>query len=333
MAFPKTVLSFTVGTADVTPQGPLAAGTAGDDAATCLVFHLEAPVGDSIYRLEIVRGDGVYDMTEPLTPADDAVIRFDIPAAWTAAGTAAVRLVELTAEDGREVRRHYYPPVLLTFAYRDEGIPGDAPLCWQTMLTRAEAMLEAASAHAHDAAQITYDSSEQFLGGETVAEALNAASDCILQLSQGKAEYTHCHDADEIVYGGTLDAATVSEALERLAVSGGGGTGATTETSGNWTWQTWENGRAEAWAVLYSQDGRVSENGKRCSVVFTLPAAVAALFSYGTAVLAQYSEGVLMDAVVTSAYLSGTGELTVSVMTFDEEIYAYDFNVTVYLRK
>ena len=181
MAFPQTVLQLTVADGTVTPQGPLAAGTAGDDAATRLNFYFETSTPGSVYRLEIVRGDGVYDLTAPLmlTP-DSPELNFDIPATWTAAGTAAVRLVELTVENGEETQRRYYPPILLTFAYRDEGVPmNDAPLLWQSLLARAEATLNTASAAATaataDAAAATADAAAARAAAEQAAMNGNAA--------------------------------------------------------------------------------------------------------------------------------------------------------------
>lgn len=184
MAFPQTVLQLTVADGTVTPQGPLAAGTAGDDAATRLNFYFETSTPGSVYRLEIVRGDGVYDLTAPLmlTP-DSPELNFDIPATWTAAGTAAVRLVELTVENGEETQRRYYPPILLTFAYRDEGVPmNDAPLLWQSLLARAEATLNtaqaAATAATADAAAARAAAEQAAMNGNAAERAEAAAAYC-----------------------------------------------------------------------------------------------------------------------------------------------------------
>ena len=184
MAFPQTVLQLTVADGTVTPQGPLAAGTAGDDAATRLNFYFETSTPGSVYRLEIVRGDGVYDLTAPLTLTPDSPeLNFDIPATWTAAGTAAVRLVELTVENGEETQRRYYPPILLTFAYRDEGVPmNDAPLLWQSLLARAEATLNTASAAATaataDAAAARAAAEQAAMNGNAAERAEAAAAYC-----------------------------------------------------------------------------------------------------------------------------------------------------------
>ncbi len=139
------IIQLTVADAAVTPTGPHAAGTAGDECATRLNLYFTAPALDSRYRLEIVRGDGVYDITEPLTLPGEPELNFDIPSSWTAAGTAAVRLVEFTDDNGVETARRYYPPFFLQFAYRDEGVAGHpTPLYWQALLTRAEEAVQTA---------------------------------------------------------------------------------------------------------------------------------------------------------------------------------------------
>ncbi len=159
MSFPAYIHQLTVTDTAVTPTGPLACGTAGDECATRLNFYFESPSLDSVYRLEVVCGDGSYDITDTLPLGEDGpVVDFYIPAAWTAAGVAAMRLVEYAVTDGVETARRYFPPVLLQFAYRDEGVqPTEAPLQWQQLLTRAEAVLgeagETAAAAAVSAAQ------------------------------------------------------------------------------------------------------------------------------------------------------------------------------------
>lgn len=157
MAFPVFTHQLTVTASEVTPRGPLSCGTDGDKCATRLNFYFEAPDPNSVYRLEIVRGDGVYDITEPLSlRTDGPELNFDIPAVWTAAGTAVLRLVECVVADGDETHRRYYPPILLAFACRDEGVPmGDAPLRWQELLTRAEKVMNEAAAAAGVAVNVS----------------------------------------------------------------------------------------------------------------------------------------------------------------------------------
>ncbi len=147
MAFPIYEHRLTVTKETVSPNGPLLCGTAGDACATRLRFGFAATdAADYDYRLEIVTGGGAYDITDRLPVEDDEIV-YDIPAAWTAAGEASVRLVQFAEQDGTEVARHYFPPVTLQFAYRDEGNGTQvAALQWQDHLTRAEAMLDELSA-------------------------------------------------------------------------------------------------------------------------------------------------------------------------------------------
>ena len=131
---------LTVQDTAITPRGPLPCGTEGDDKVAQLTF---AGLAEGYtYRLELVTGAGQYDITAPLAVADGTAT-WDIPTAWTAAGTAALRLIRLEINGGNEVSRFYYPPVLLRFDYRDEGSGGvtAAPL-WQEYLTRAEQAMD-----------------------------------------------------------------------------------------------------------------------------------------------------------------------------------------------
>lgn len=145
MALPIYEHRVTVTEETVSPRGPLMCGTAGDACAARLRFEFASAFADAAdysYRLEIVTGSGAYDITDRLTLADNEIV-FDIPAAWTAAGLAAVRLVQFAEQDGTETARRYFPPVALQFAYRDEGSGAvTAALQWQEYLTRAEALLD-----------------------------------------------------------------------------------------------------------------------------------------------------------------------------------------------
>ncbi len=145
---------ITVSEGSVYPQGPLKSGIDGDHHAARLVF---SPLDeDYAYRLEVVTGAGGYDIT-PLLPLEKETAVFSLPCSWTAAGIAAVRLVQIAQENGEEVVRRHYPPVLLQFEHRDEGCGGviAAPL-WQEYLTHAEqvmAMQHTLTAQATKAAQ------------------------------------------------------------------------------------------------------------------------------------------------------------------------------------
>lgn len=178
---------LTVSDTAVTPGGPLPCGTAGDRNAARLRFRLEAAdAADYEYRLEAVGGDGAYDLTDRL-PLTDGELSFDVPSPWTAAGVAAVRLVRYRTADGEQTARQYYPPVLLQFAYRDEGVqPMTAPLQWQELITRAEAALNEAAAAAEHAST-------------TADEAQTAAEDARAAAVQAEASATDCNEVrDEV---------------------------------------------------------------------------------------------------------------------------------------
>lgn len=191
MGLPVYEHTLTVSDTTVTPQGPFDCGTAGDESAARLRFCFEAAdAADYEYRLEAVAGDGAYDITDRL-PLTDGVLSFDIPSPWTAAGVAAVRLVRYRRADGVLQARQYYPPILLQFAYRDEGtLPITAPLQWQELITRAEAVLNEA-AEAAEIASMTAEEAQRSLAAvkaagtaavedarEAAVHAEGAAADC-----------------------------------------------------------------------------------------------------------------------------------------------------------
>lgn len=167
---------ITVQDGTLTPQGPLPCGTAGDHAAARLIF---APLDAAFaYRAEIVTGADTYDITDRLG-VTDGELTLPIPSAWTEAGTAALRLVQLEIVDGEEVARCYYPPISLTFDYRDEGHGAAvaAPL-WQELLTQSEATL----------AQLRSEADEASMRAETAADAAAAEADaCRAVLSEVEA--------------------------------------------------------------------------------------------------------------------------------------------------
>lgn len=148
MAFPMYQHTFTVTESGISPQGPLPCGTAGDDGAARLIFVFASSFADAAeyrYRLEIVCGDGSYDLTAAQVPVSGA-LTWEVPAAWTAAGTAAARLVQVATDaEGHEVRRRHFAPVLLQFAYRDEGSVAETTPRWQELLARGEQLLDVLS--------------------------------------------------------------------------------------------------------------------------------------------------------------------------------------------
>lgn len=152
MVMPCYQYDLTVRGGEISPR-TVDGGTAGDRGALRLVFAFEdADAAAYTYRVEAVNGAGGYDCTERY-PLTDGKLTLDVPSAWAVAGNTVVRLVQLTVEDGEERERRYFPPVTVSFAYRDGG-DGDAvaaPL-WQELITRTEAAVEQALQSAVDAA-------------------------------------------------------------------------------------------------------------------------------------------------------------------------------------
>ena len=164
-----------VGEGSVYPQGPLKGGIDGDHNAVRLVF---SPLDEAYtYRLEVVTGAGGYDITGTL-PMEKETVTFTLPCSWTAAGTAAVRLVQLAQENGVEAVRRYYPPVLLQFDHRDEGCGGviAAPL-WQEYLT-----------HAEQVTAVQHTLTEQATAQATAAAASAAAAEPFASAAEEQAQ-------------------------------------------------------------------------------------------------------------------------------------------------
>lgn len=125
------------------PQGPFDSGVSGDHAAARVVFEA---LPEGVYRLEAVTGAGEFDVTEN-RPSQNGEWVQEIPSAWTAAGILQLRLVQLKVENGAEAVRRYFPPVLLRFAYRDEGNAAvTAAPVWREVCARAEHTLTEAKA-------------------------------------------------------------------------------------------------------------------------------------------------------------------------------------------
>lgn len=134
-------LTFTLerGAHTATPAAPQAAGTVGDDRAARLTFLLTDAPEHRLYRLEMTDGCGGYDVSE-LLEAVNNTLTYAVPAAWTAAGTATLRVVEIAVTDGVEQMVYHYPPVGVTFDDREEGeaLGETATAAWQQTLTDAE---------------------------------------------------------------------------------------------------------------------------------------------------------------------------------------------------
>ena len=157
---------LTVSDTEVLPSGPLDCGTAGDHHAAELIFAPLDPLAS--YRVEIVTAGGAYDLTERLTPTDGEIAVL-VPYAWTTAGIATVRLVEVEETDGEETARRYFPPVTLRFGYREEGEQEATLQCWQQLVTRAEALLREADDRAAAAERAADSAATYALAAETAA--------------------------------------------------------------------------------------------------------------------------------------------------------------------
>ncbi|MBR5539826.1 MAG: collagen-like protein, partial [Clostridia bacterium] len=145
MAEPIYKIDFTVDRAvpSVTPTDVQPAGYYGDDRVALVAFVLSKAVDGHRYRIEIVDGNGAYDITELLDAVDD-VVSYTIPMAWTAAGIATLHLVEIElGEYGAETEVAHYPPARLLFNARDDSFPMEKMLpAWQKTLDEAELFLK-----------------------------------------------------------------------------------------------------------------------------------------------------------------------------------------------
>ncbi len=133
-------------TPKVTPTVPQKAGYYGDDKAAQITF---SGVDTTLkYQIEIVDGNGAYDITETLTPNSSGKIVYLVPSAWTAAGLASVRLVEI----GDHVL--HYPEVHLLFEARESGEQmGEMLPRWQAVMREAETATDDANEAAEYATQ------------------------------------------------------------------------------------------------------------------------------------------------------------------------------------
>lgn len=143
-------MDFHVTEHGVTPAEPQFAGRCGDHRAALLRFHV--PFEGYRYRIEITDGGGGYDTTE-LLDAQDGIVSYEIPSAWTAAGVAAVRLIALEqAENGEETVRFHSARAYLYFEDREDGEPLGERLrpAWQETLDDAQFFLKALEQKLHN---------------------------------------------------------------------------------------------------------------------------------------------------------------------------------------
>ncbi len=175
-------LSFTVDTASTTPAEPQFAGVFGDHQAAELQFAVPQQIpADCRFRLEITDGSGGYDITE-LLESQNGVVTYAVPRAWTAAGTAAVRLIAVTfTKNGEETLCFHSAPAYLFFKEREDGVPMDNVLpAWQEVMTRAEtaaSRVESAAEIVESAEQARDIASEALATAQTVSGKVDEALD------------------------------------------------------------------------------------------------------------------------------------------------------------
>lgn len=175
------ILEFTLSRAahTATPAEPQAAGVWGDHRAATVRFLLTDPPAHRLYRVEVCDGGGGYDITDLLTPQDNAVT-CTIPSHWTAAGIATLRLVEVTVQDGEETGVYHYPPVRVQFEARQDGVAAVATPTWQAVMTAAQ-LASAAATEAAERATVTansayYDASVATQKAQQAAAAAETAA-------------------------------------------------------------------------------------------------------------------------------------------------------------
>ncbi len=186
MAEPIYNINFDVtrATASVTQTLVQFAGHYGDDKFARVTFTLDSTVPEHKYRIEIVDGNGAYDVTELLDAQDNAV-SYTIPAEWTAAGTATLQLVELEiSDDGKATAVAHFKPARIYFEESNQsGVSGEMQMKWQELFTAAESTTAQAKQAAQRivSAQHIIENGEKIAGGanETANQAMTKALEAL----------------------------------------------------------------------------------------------------------------------------------------------------------
>jgi hypothetical protein len=182
MANPIYNIEFTVGRTPpkVSPTAPQEAGFFGDDGFAAVLFHLQPSdiVTGHRYRIEVEDANGAYDITELLDADENGIVYYLIPSAWTAAGVASLRLVEVEMVGDVEKHVLHYPPARLSFKARENNasMPKMLPR-WQTTMLAAEAAGGRAEAAADEADQAAANALD-------VAAQANSAKDAALAAAE-----------------------------------------------------------------------------------------------------------------------------------------------------
>ena len=178
MATPIYNINFDIDQAKqtVSPMGIQRAGVYGDDKVAKVAFTISnanTDLSKHNFRIEIVDGGGAYDVTELLDIVSNKV-SYTVPAKWTTAGTATLRLVEVEiGENGDETAVLHYPPVYLSFADREDGtVMGEMLPRWQEIMTRLETSVDTAAASAADAAQAAREAQASASAAQHIASTV-----------------------------------------------------------------------------------------------------------------------------------------------------------------
>lgn len=244
---PQYTLSYALVDTEFQPTEVQTAGFYGDHHAARLV--ISGLQSDCRYCLEIVDGGGAYDITERMS-APNGTLTYDIPASWTAPGTARVRVVRVGEERGDDTQYVHYAPLLLYFADREDGTAmGEMLPRWQAVMTEVEGKIATSieatwkanvqAARAENAANRVENAGEVLTTAAQIAtKARDDALDAQQRANTTKGVYV---GSGEMPEGYNVQIDPSGEAIEmadRVVEQG---------TSGIWTYRKWASGIAECW--------------------------------------------------------------------------------------
>ena len=257
---PQYTLSYALVDTEFQPTEVQTAGFYGDHHAARLVISgLQA---DCRYCLEIVDGGGAYDITERMS-APNGTLTYDIPASWTAPGTARVRVVRVGEERGDDTQYVHYAPLLLYFADREDGTAmGEMLPRWQAVMTEVEGKIATSieatwkanvqAARAENAANRVENAGEVLTTAAQIAtKARDDALDAQQRANTTKGVYV---GSGEMPQGYNVQIDPSGEAIEMADRVVEQGTCETVSTAGKtpilWTYRKWASGIAECWGRL-----------------------------------------------------------------------------------
>jgi hypothetical protein len=172
-------IPFTVTATGTTPTTAQFAGVQGDDAATDVVFSLDAALiaDDYVYRVEYVDGMNGYDTTDIMTLAEgETTITVPLIRAWTqAGGTGEIHLVVSQMDDSAQEQLTLY--TLVGRVYFENRNTGTGYISDSTItgLTELINTTESATSQAMTAAEAATSSAEAANSAAHYAEEAEAA--------------------------------------------------------------------------------------------------------------------------------------------------------------